>query len=144
MIPKFRAWDKEHNEMLYPDDVDKIYFEITVDGIVTYDMRYILPYDDIPPYLDTVIMQSTGITDKNGKEIFEGDIVRAEHENFSMDEVPPEYKPYIGFIKYIKTGYSIITKDTYHPCLSNIRITNIEVIGNVHEHPHLLNTKEEN
>ncbi|ARQ04715.1 YopX protein [Macrococcoides caseolyticum] len=123
MIPKFRAWDKEHDEMLYPDDVDKIYFEITVDGIVTYDMRYILPYDDIPPYLDTVIMQSTGLTDVNGKEIFEGDIVK--------------YWENIGYIEFYQGSWVINWNDgSLFDLYDNDN--NLEVLGNIHEHPELL------
>ena len=128
MIPKFKIFDKKKKRFL-----DNFTMEIDRYGIHVLDeFNYVVDEDD------RVLMQSTGLHDKNGKEIFEGDIVRAEHDNFSMDEVPPEYKPYVGFIKYVKTGYSIITKDTYHPCLSNIRITNIEVLGNIHEHSHLL------
>lgn len=123
MIPKFRAWDKEHDEMLYPDDVDKIYFEITVDGIVTYDMRYILPYDDIPPYLDTVIMQSTGLRDKNGKEIFEGDIVK--------------YWENIGYIEFYQGSWVINWNDgSLFDLYDNDN--NLEVIGNIYSHSHLL------
>ncbi|WP_354680611.1 YopX family protein [Macrococcoides caseolyticum] len=124
MIPKFRAWDKEHDEMLYPDDVDKIYFEITVDGIVTYDMRYILPYDDIPPYLDTVIMQSTGLYDANGKEIFEGDVVK--------------YWENIGYIEFYQGSWVINWNDgSLFDLYDNEN--NLEIIGNIHEHPELLN-----
>lgn len=134
MIPKFRAWDKEDESWIDIKSLGMMEGEITI--LEEWD-------DDLPYFIEDLgktweLMQSTRLTDKNGKEIFEGDIVRTEHDNFSMDEVPPEYKPYVGFIKYVKTGYSIITKDTYHPCLSNIRITNIEVLGNIHEHSHLL------
>lgn len=130
MIPKFRAWNIESKEML---EHNFIVETVMWGGDIVRDFSDVINGEDV-----FILMQSTGLTDKNGKEIFEGDIVRAEHDNFSMDEVPPEYKPYIGFIKYVKTGYSIITKDTYHPCLSNIRITNIKVLGNIHEHSHLL------
>lgn len=140
MITKFRAWDKEHDEMLYPDDVDKIYFEITVDGIVTYDMRYILPYDDIPPYLDTVIMQSTGLTDVNGKEIFEGDIVKALSEGYCgtfqvkwRNEGTPMYILYPAW------------QNEQFWDLKGVNGVDdgIEVIGNIHEHPELLNQPNE-
>ncbi|PKE27139.1 YopX family protein [Macrococcoides caseolyticum] len=128
MIPKFRAWDKEHDEMLYPDNVDKIYFEITVDGIVTYDMRYILPYDDIPPYLDTVIMQSTGLADVNGKEIFEGDIVQCWYEK--------------GFVVMRQGSWFIETDKEYLGALYEYS-DEARVIGNIHEHPELLNQPNE-
>ncbi|WP_415408984.1 YopX family protein [Staphylococcus agnetis] len=129
MIPKFRVWDKRKNEMYNPDELT-----IQINGseiivALASSLHQIFNYE---------LMQSTGLKDKNGKEIFEGDVVRAEHDNFSMDEITPEYKPYIGFVKYVNTGYSIITKDAYHPCLSNIRIINIEVQGNKFENPELM------
>ncbi|MEK0398600.1 YopX family protein [Tetragenococcus halophilus] len=76
MIPKFRAWDKEHEEMLYPDDEDKIFFEVTVYGMNTLDMRVDPDEYGGFSYLNTVIMQSTGLYDRNGVEVYEDDIVR--------------------------------------------------------------------
>ncbi|PKE18673.1 YopX family protein [Macrococcoides caseolyticum] len=125
MIPKFRAWDKEHDEMLYPDNVDKIYFEITVDGIVTYDMRYILPYDDIPPYLDTVIMQSTGLADVNGKEIFEGDILKSPYG-------------FIGKVNIVEGAWYVQHSDFTNNHFLYVAQGKSVIIGNIHEHSHLL------
>ncbi|MCO8297246.1 YopX family protein [Tetragenococcus halophilus] len=76
MISKFRAWDKEHEEMLYPDDEDKIFFEVTVYGMNTLDMRVDPDEYGGFSYLNTVIMQSTGLYDRNGVEVYEDDIVR--------------------------------------------------------------------
>lgn len=76
MKPKFRAWDKEHEEMLYPDDEDKIFFEVTVYGMNTLDMRVDPDEYGGFSYLNTVIMQSTGLYDRNGVEVYEDDIVR--------------------------------------------------------------------
>lgn len=67
MIPRYRAWDKEFKEMV---QVDALVFEEQIIK-ATYKNGNVVK-EDLKNY---VLMQSTGLFDKNGKEIFEGDII---------------------------------------------------------------------
>lgn len=102
-------------------------------------------YDDTRVWIDTVyygqiavdketVGQYTGLHDKNGKEIYEGDIVSF---NLKSDS---EGQPYIiGYIEYQTTfsGYRIMSFEGSFALDYNIK--DIEVIGNIYENKELLN-----
>ncbi|MDJ1110644.1 YopX family protein [Macrococcus sp. S115] len=131
MIPKFRVW--EHDVKFMNDQVritynrfrgNKIFVEVT-EGVGWKDVD------------EKYLMQSTGLHDKNGKEIFEGDVVKVSQDD--------DY--FISFVKnmieFDYPGFDVPFPDDWnYECnvLSYLMNTDqtIEVIGNIHEHPELL------
>ena len=119
----FRAWDNENNQML---DVQEINFE---DCFYGGEMQIkTTMYNDYFDCREMPLMQYTGLHDKNGKEIYEGDIVKSFFVD--TDEAGNEiYKYYIMEVKYdeILCSYKID------------KFMNLEVIGNIYENKELLN-----
>lgn len=76
--------------------------------------------------------QYTGIKDKNGKEIYEGDICADHNEYNPQDLIIIEWRQG-AFTGRYHTNHSYIS---YIPCLASK--THIEIIGNIHENPELL------
>ncbi|WP_247937846.1 YopX family protein [Streptococcus intermedius] len=130
MIPKFRAWMKSLKWMC----------EVTV---IDYDLRSldICRIGDVERYTEmsvdkdeVVLMQSTGIKDKNGTEVFEGDVVvtngwRRQVVTFGTQEVEEDFgsvRIYRGFNLYLGGGYPNAVMSTF------------EVIGNIYENPELM------
>ena len=91
----------------------------------------------------STVGQYTGLTDKNGKKIFEGDIVKADGYIFVVrfgkcgGVANAENFGYMGF--YFD-GFDDVTKDCIRYGLRNdiCYFTNREVIGNIHDNPELL------
>lgn len=77
---KFRIWDVENKEMLEVQELD---FESTF-----YGGRIAVRPDKYNDYFDTedmILMQYTGLHDKNGKEIYEGDIIRIKNSLIEIE-----------------------------------------------------------
>ena len=134
MIPKFRAWDKTENKMW---NVETIYIEdewVKVnDGSI-----YGITKDLVRDY---VLMQSTGLKDITGDEIYEGDIVKV-----LVHDIEPKImkdKMYIGVVAYNQGTFDIkISKDTYLGIIPEMYMLDIDcvfrILGNIYENPELL------
>ncbi|HGV3380772.1 TPA: YopX family protein [Streptococcus pneumoniae] len=136
MIPKFRVWVKIGKRMVFSDDIlaidyenkkivtQQVYFE---SGLAVERDIYCYDFDDIE------LMQSTGLKDKNEKEVFVGDIIKCTkgcpHEVYLEKEYGGTFiggMPSI-YLKGLLSGYAW-TEDE-------------EIIGNVYENPELLEDK---
>ena len=94
-------------------------------------------FDSFGVIPDTV-GQYTGLTDKNGKEIYEGDIVRTKHFGKELDRNGyfVNVSGYDVFeIKYINAQFMFNNRLRYFYLHRN---TICEVIGNIHDNPELL------
>ncbi|NQP51881.1 hypothetical protein HO914_01640 [Streptococcus suis] len=129
MIPKFRAWDKIRNRI---SEVERIYIDTKGVRLRDENGEYWRRFDDV------ILMQSTGLVDKNGKEIFEGDVVKC----YTVTE--ESECEYVGVVCFKDFSFVIVDKkDTYDP-LWNYKggfvsqETELEVIGNIYENPELM------
>lgn len=120
-ILKFRAWDEDSQRM-------NGNVEIYIAKDKTIEVR---PKDD-----KTIVMQSTGLKDKNGKEIFDGDIVK-----FSDCDDDVYVTPVVWDKNYACFGVSFSGKypmsfDYLEEFYTELK--DIEVVGNIYENPELL------
>ncbi|ALA47254.1 TPA: YopX family protein [Streptococcus pneumoniae] len=133
MIPKFRVWVKIGKRMVFSDDIlaidyenkeivtQQVYFE---NGLPDDRDIYCYDFDEIE------LMQSTGLKDKNGKEVFIGDIVKCTRGCLHEVYLEKEYGgTFIGgmpavYLKGFGDGYAWTEYE--------------EIIGNIYENPELL------
>ena len=78
--------------------------------------------------------QFTGLTDKNGKKIFEGDIVTNGYRNY----IVTSSKRYGWVLSNSKGWYHSIVNETTDSIIDLGIIDGVEVIGNIHDNPELL------
>jgi len=134
MIPKFRAWDKESKsmhqilEIIYSNDLSYISFITIGGGNLIYGPKRRLG-DDV------IIMQSTGLKDKNGVEIFEGDVLL--HTSSSVNYSDTYWHSYVQAYRMGNGAFRIKGKHIYDTDLMGAR-SRIEVVGNIYQHQKLL------
>ena len=128
VVPKFRAWDKNTKKM---NGMAEIYRNREQE-------IELLPRDD-----NTILMQSTGLFDKKGQEIFEDDIVKTTIFFGRADESGGFYeyeKELIGIVKQLEGTWVIDTEKGAVYLWSYIDEN--EVLGNIWENPGLLEDLE--
>lgn len=130
MRPKFRAWDGAKKEMF------KDTFAITESGqVVVVEQEFVTSSPDYVFVDYLAVMQSTGLFDRNGQEIFEGDIV--------------DYKGRKAIIKWHGSYASFIYRfvDEMQERVSEwdplfLAYHHFEIIGNVYENKEFLEDME--
>lgn len=120
---KFRAWDKGWKQIVYPDIIHhNINLGFTIyQAFKSSDGGVYFPLQE-----NLILMQFTGIYDCEGKEIWEGDILEIWIENIKQDN--------LYTVDDMKELYFEMNRDD-----SYYRFNKVKVIGNVYEHPNLLN-----
>ena len=137
MIPKFRAWIKE--EKCFADYIESIrYYSKEIDlcwgGVCESDC---FDFEGIE------LMQSTGLFDKNGKEIFEGDILKVANNDSSWFEVVKyDHNKAMFISKEMNLKYEVPETPLYD--LFSPYLFKVEVIGNIWEDGDLIDGKKAN
>jgi len=131
VVPKFRAWDKHEQKMFTNDEL------IIWNGNVYANDSKKLTCNNLKGWSidDEYLMQSTGLVDKNGKEIFEGDVVQFEDCSEASDFL------YIntGIIEWCQGGFHVTNRDSVlMEDLLDGDSLDVTIIGNIYENPELL------
>ena len=127
---KFKFWNKKNSRFLQNDNnsIDKTIFDL-------WDWVEVMGTCTSFPMGDYVFVQCTGLTDKNKNLIYEGDIVKFSRL-FEKERKIKELKSFVRFHNG-QFGFDLIGFNDMFFTLSDE--CGIEVIGNIFEHPELLN-----
>ena len=133
MITKFRAWIKEAKEVRPVYAIVFVSKKVWVEEPNDNNTVGSLGFDDV------ILMQSTGLKDKNGREIFEGDLITSTGVfNSVVRQGKWEYEEDFG-AKSKSIGFYIDSSYEDNPWCEPFRYTDIhsnyEVVGNIYENP---------
>lgn len=146
---RFRIWDTSDNKFLSLKDYQDLgATEVENDGTLTLSPRFrfltsmaIMPEKFIP-------LQYVGLKDKNGVEIYEGDIIDIHQTVNGYNQFVIEWKDYGFSASYYNENTKRETIRWYEYSLDELFEVDeyekeIEIIGNIYENKHLLESKGE-
>ena len=113
---------KKYSPMMLPHDRDAIMYK------TEYDVRMWKPDYMTAEVIPETIGQYTGLTDKNGKRIFEGDVVELTFKSGGQ---------YKGEVVFHNGGFCVEISNTF-VCLQKAPVYDFEYLGNIHDNPELL------
>jgi len=116
---KFRAWDK-HGNLMLPDPT--LYDSKNFKGCALGINKML----DFATSAGLILMQFTGLHDKHGKEIWEGDVVKTSNNVWVVEWHVPRF-------------LAVQRRGEFSPLQS---LREMEVLGNIYEHPELLKKED--
>ena len=128
---KFRFWDKKRKYMY---EVASLHF--TRNKVMSHIKPGLGGHVRDLDSNDIILMQYTGLKDKNGKEIYEGDIVKSTmHYGDDFGNPVGEAEGQIIEVKWLEKKGEQMVGFSFFPCDD---MYDLEVIGNIYENPELL------
>lgn len=125
MIPKFRAWDKKAKSFINACD---IVLDLISGKVYAGDIGLTDSINDVTDQI--VLMQSTGLKDKNGVEIFEGDVFESGYARYVVFWQKDAARFVLKFIHDFE--------DSYYLDMRNIE--SMDLISNIYANPELLSS----
>ncbi|MGH1746395.1 YopX family protein [Enterococcus entomosocium] len=130
MVPKFRCWFKDSGtQAAHMVEWDKLKEFVGLGRL----------FDDSKKSTLFILMQSTGLKDKNGVEVFQGDVVVHEEGEYSYKGIVLKDKYYF-YIEGVNINDSFSFDDISNTLIGE---ADLEVIGNIYENPELLEQADE-